>query len=260
MEIHSHALVEDGAVLGDGVSVGPFAWIASGARVGEGSVIGPHAVVHGGARIGARCTVHAGAVIADLPQDLSFDPDFESVVEIGDGCTIREGATINRGSHKGDGVTRIGAGCFLMSLAHVGHDCTLGDGVVMATSAALGGHVTVGAGAFLGGGANAHQWVRIGRLAMVGGLAGLSSDMPPFCMSKSVELNALCGINMIGLKRAGMPEAERAELRRAYRVLFREGLSRREAISRVEESGSCDAVRELVEFVRSSKRGVAGQG
>lgn len=174
--IHPTAIIEPGAQLGADVRIGPLAYVAATAVLGDGCVLAPHAVVLDHTTLGAHCTVHSGAVIGDLPQDLSFGGE-PSYVVTGDHCTFREGVTIHRGTKPGT-TTRIGHRVFMMANTHAAHNCEVGDHVIMANGALLGGYVTVGERAFIGGNVGVHQFCRIGRLAMVGSMAFISKDLP----------------------------------------------------------------------------------
>ncbi|WP_201774683.1 acyl-ACP--UDP-N-acetylglucosamine O-acyltransferase [Kiritimatiella glycovorans] len=255
--IHRTAVVEDGAELGTSVSVGPFAWIGPGTKIGDHADIGPHAVVHPWTTVGHGTRVHAGAVLGDLPQDLKFEPCV-SYVRIGADCVLREGVTVHRGTGEGS-VTELGAGCYLMAFSHVGHNSTLGERVIMANGALLGGHVEVGEGSFISGNVSVHQFVRIGRLVMMGGNSGVSRDVPPFCTVSSLRRNRLSGLNTVGLRRAGLEAAARREIKRTYRRLFQSGLPLSRALAELdEEPPASPEAAEMIEFIRASRRGVCG--
>ena len=251
--IHPKAEVAAGAKLGAGVRVGPFAVIEEGVEIGEGCSIAAHAVIKRHVRMGARNAVHEHAVIGGVPQDVKFAPDTVSSVEIGDDNIFREGVTIHRGSRPGV-ATRIGSGCMLMVGAHVGHDCVLGSHVVLVNNAALAGEVTVGDRAFISAGVGVHQFCRVGRVAMIGGLAKVVQDALPFCITDGNPARAR-GLNLVGLRRAGFKAADIAELKDAYRMLYQK-VPLKEAIERMKK-GSGAAVKELAAFLESGKRGFA---
>ena len=256
--IHSTAVIEQGAELGRDVSVGPFAYIAAGAGVGDGCVIGPHVTILRYATLGAGCRVHAGAVIGDLPQDLSFQ-EGESFVTVGPGCVIREGVTIHRGVKPGT-ATAIGDGCLLMALSHFGHNVKLGRNVIVANGAMLGGYVEVGDRAFISGNCLLHQFVRIGRLVMFGGGGGASKDVPPFCIVRPLTANVVVGLNVVGMRRAGMPPAERAAVKHAFNLVYRSGLNVTQAVAKVRESFSSGPALEFADFITASHRGICRAG
>jgi UDP-N-acetylglucosamine acyltransferase len=180
-------------------------------------------------RLGARNVVYETAVVGGEPQDLGFQEAVTSLL-IGDGNRIREGVTIHRSSKPG-GETTLGSECFLMACAHVAHDCRLGDRVVLANNVALAGHVTIGERAFLSGGVVVHQFCRVGRLAMIGGNSKIVQDCLPFVITDGVPARA-CGLNVVGLRRAGFGAAALRTLKQAYRLLLRESLSQEQALAR----------------------------
>ena len=257
--IHPTAVVEGGVIMGRDVQVGPFAYIAEGAMIGDACVLGPHVTVLGSATLGNGCRVHAGAVIGDAPQDLAFKPDTRSYVRIGAGCVIREGVTIHRGT-KPETLTEVGDGCFLMANSHLAHNVRLGRNVILANGALLAGYVDVGERAFISGNTVVHQFVRIGRLAMLGGAAGFSKDVPPFCMTRSGWLNRVVGLNVVGLQRSGMPPEVRLQMKQAFAMLYRSGLNVAQAVERMKTAFPDGPARELWEFVEASKRGICGTG
>ena len=251
--IHPTASIAPGAKLGAGVDIGPFAVIEEDTVVGDGCRIAAHAVIKRYTQLGRRNRVHEHAVIGGDPQDLKFDPATVSHTDIGDDNVLREGVTVHRGSRTGS-VTRIGNGCFLMALAHVAHDCVVGNHVVMVNNSGLSGESAAGDRAFLGGAVGVHQFCRVGRNAMVGMNSKLVQDALPFCITDGNPARAR-GLNLVGLRRAGFKAAEIAELKDAYRMLYRR-LPLEEAIERMKR-GSGAAVKELAVFIESSKRGFA---
>ena len=252
--IHPTAVVEDGARLGEGVAVGPFSVIYAGADVGDHCRIGPHVVIHPHTRIGPRCRIHAHAVLGDEPQDLSFKGTVSSV-EIGSDCWIREGVTVHRGAREGS-VTRVGNGCLLMANSHLAHNVQLGNKAIVANGALLAGHVTVGEGAFVSGNVVVHQFTRIGRLAMLGGGGGISHDVPPFCITASSALNRIFGLNTVGLKRAGISPEDRLQIRRAFSIVYRQGLSRPQALEALRNAHLTGPALEWIDFIAQTKRGL----
>ncbi len=253
MPVHPTAVVSDDAHLDEDVVVGPFAVVEAGARIGRGCALGAHAVVKRFTSLGAGNVVHEGAVLGGDPQDLAFAGG-ESYLRIGDGNRIGEHVTVHRASRPG-AATVVGSGCFLMAGAHVAHDCTVEDGVVMANNTALAGHVHVGGRAFLSGGAMVHQFCRIGRLAMVAGNAKVVQDCLPFVTTDGVPARAR-GLNVVGLRRAGLDAAGLRVLKQAYRLLLGAGLSLEAALLRIADLRH-PLADELVAFVRASRRGFA---
>jgi len=257
--IHPTAIIDPGASLGNGVEVGAYAVVGPKVTLGDGCRIGAHAIIESHSRIGKGTRVFSFASVGAPPQDLKFQGE-ETWVEIGEGCVIREYVTVNRGTVGGGGTTRIGNNVLLMAYCHVAHDCSIGDRVIMANTATLAGHVDVGTGAIIGGLVGVHQFVRIGSYAIVGALSGIPLDIPPYVtavVARGQKGRGLFGLNLIGLKRNRFPEETITELKKAYRILFRQGLPLREALVRAEEeTAPVPEVRHLLEFVRSSKRGV----
>lgn len=254
--IHPSAVVAADARLGAGVNIGPFAVIEEDVALGEGCEIAAHAVIKRHTRMGARNRVAEHAVIGGDPQDLKFSAATLSHVEIGDDNVFREGVTVHRASRAG-GRTRIGNGCFLMASAHVAHDCVVGNQVVMVNYAGISGEAVVQDGAFLSGFVGVHQFCRVGRLAMIGGLTKLVQDALPFCITDGNPGRAR-GLNLTGLRRNGFSREEIAALKEAYRFLYAR-MPLEEALARMKEMG-CAAVGELAGFIAGSKRGYAHPG
>ena len=249
--IHPTALVDPDALLAPDVEVGPGAIVEAGAVIGEGCRIQAHAVITGHVRMGANNTVGYGAILGADPQDFSFNPETRSFVEIGNGNTIREYATIHRAAKEG-GATRVGDHNFLMVGIHMGHDSSVGNRVIIANNCLLAGHVQVQDGAVLGGGSVFHQFIRVGRLCMVRGGERFGMDIPPYLVAYGTNLVA--GINAVGLKRAGMTSEKRLEIKKAYNLLYRSGVNVTQAleISRGESWGEEAAY--FWEFVAGAKR------
>jgi UDP-N-acetylglucosamine acyltransferase len=217
--IHPRALIASGAEIGDGVEIGPWCSVGRDVVIEDGARLISHVVVEGRTRIGAGAILYPFCTVGLPPQDLKYRGEPTETV-IGARTQIREHCTIHRGTVTGTGITRVGADCLLMAVVHVAHDCAVGDGVIIANNVVMGGHVEIADGAVIGGAAALHQFVRIGRGAMVGGMSGVEADIIPF---GSVIGNRarLAGLNLVKLKRAGMPRAEIHRLRRAFRLLFR---------------------------------------
>ncbi len=250
--IHPTAWLAEGVRLGRDNEIGPFAVIEAGVELGDGNRIQAHAVLKSGTRLGHGNRVHEHAVLGGAPQDLGFDAATVSFLQIGDRNVLREGVTLHRGSRAGT-VTRLGDDCYLMANAHAAHDCQLGKRVIMATAAALGGHVRVDDGAFISGGVMVHQFTHIGRLAMLGGNAKVIQDVLPFCLVDGVPARVR-GLNLVGLKRGGFDAAALRELKRAYHTLFRAGARREQVLAALGASPS-EQVREWVAFIEGSRRG-----
>jgi UDP-N-acetylglucosamine acyltransferase len=253
--IHPTALVDPAAQLGADVEIGPYAVIGAGAVIGANCKLQAHVVIEGSVKMGAGNFVGYGAIIGAAPQDLSFDPKTQSSVEIGEGNTIREYCTIHRGSAEGS-ATALGNGNFLMVGTHLGHNCTLGDGVVIANDCLLGGYVRIDDRAFIGGGSRFHQGIRMGRLVMAEGR--FTQNLPPFL---GAAKNQAYGINVVGLRRADFTVAERDEIKRAFKLLYRSGLNTKQALEKAAETDFGPVGREFFEFVANAgKRGIVSYG
>jgi len=256
MQIHPTALVSKNAEMADDVVIGPYAVIDDKVNLGSGVKIGPHAIIYRHTYIDKNCSIHAHAVIGDLPQDLAYK-NCVSYVRIGTGTTIREGVTIHRGT-KPETVTEVGNNCYLMANSHLAHNVRLGNNVIIANGALLAGYVEVGEKVFVSGNCVIHQFVRIGRLAMLGGNSGISKDVLPFSIAASVERNLVVGLNVVGLRRAGISAADRLIIKRIFAALFRSGLNMSQAVEKIEREIQSSYVSEICDFIRSSKRGICG--
>jgi len=252
--IHSSALVASDARIGADVEIGPFAIVGEGCTIGDGCVIGPRATLERNVLLGTNVKVGSGTILGGDPQDLKFKGE-HTTVEIGDGTTIREYTTINRGtthSYK----TTVGRNCFIMSYVHLAHDCHVGDGVILVNSVQLAGHVTVGDRAIIAGQCAAHQFVKVGQYAFVGGCSRISQDVPPYIKAVGNPIK-LYGLNSVGLQRNNFPDEVIRELKRAYRLFFRSELNLTQAKERAAaELKPFPEVQELLRFVEESGRGV----
>ncbi len=247
--VHPLAAVAPGATLDAGVVVGPFAVVEAGVIVGEGTRIDAHAMVRTGTRLGARNVVHPFAVIGGDPQERGYAGE-PTRLFVGDGNTFREHVTVHRGSIKGGGVTRVGSGSLFMAGVHVAHDCQLGDGLELANNVLLAGHVTLGDHVVMGGGAALAPFVRVGERAFVAAGAMVEHDVPPFVIVAG-DRARVRALNRVGLARGGVPEASRAALERAFRILFRSGTPRATAAKSLAEDPD-PRVRQLAAFVLSA--------
>jgi len=260
MRVHPTAVVDTRAKLADDVEVGPYSVIGPNVKMGPGCVIENHVTITGNTTIGSNCHMHSSSVIGGVPQDLKFKGE-ETELIIGDDNTIREFVTINSGTSQGGGKTVIGDGNLLMAYVHIAHDCILGNHVILANVATLGGHIRVEDGARVSGLAAVHHFVSIGRLAFVGGCAGVVRDVPPFMMVTGNPARVR-GLNTEGLKRSGIERDELSALKEAYRYLYRSDLNRSQAIEEMRESGLAEspATAELIRFLMNSERGSRGRG
>jgi len=250
--IHPTAVIDPQAQIASDVEIGPYAVIEGPVRIGRGTRVWPHAYLTGRLEIGEQCQIHPGAVVGHVHQALREPQD--GGVRIGDRVIIREYATIHRASQEGVWTT-IGSDTLLMGFAHVAHDCTVGARVIIANGALVAGHVTVEDKAVLSGHVTVHQFVRIGTLAMIGGLARVNKDVPPYFLVKGDS--EVWSINRIGLKRAGISLATQSKIREAYRLLYRSGLNTTQALKAIQGlDGVPQEVNHLVRFVQDSQRGI----
>ncbi len=250
--IHPTAIIHSKAELDSSVAVGPYVVIDSGVRLGAGCRLAPHVYLTGETTIGSDNEFHAGCVIGSASQDLKYQGE-PTRLQIGDRNIFREHVTVNRSSDP-ETDTVLGSNNLLMAGSHVGHNCHLKNFVRLANGAMLGGHVLVQDHAIISGNCMCHQFVRIGTLAMMQGGSGVSMDLPPYTMA--IGNNRLCGLNVIGLRRAGFDAEQRLELKRLYRFLFRGGLPLRAAIEKAHTRFRGAAVHVMLEFLRETQRGV----
>jgi UDP-N-acetylglucosamine acyltransferase len=253
MAVHPTAIVDPDARLGNDVEIGPLAVVEEGTVIGDRCEIRAHATIKRFTTLGSDNTVHEGAVLGGEPQDVAFT-GAESRLVIGQRNRIREGVTIHRSTKPG-GTTVVGSDCFLMAYAHVAHDNRIGDGAILANNVALAGHVEIGDRAFLGGLAGAHQFCRVGRLAMIGGLSKVVQDCLPFVITDGSPARAR-GLNVVGLRRAGIEAAQLRTLKEAYRLLLQGSLPLETALERMAALAD-PRVDEMIAFVRGAKRGFA---
>ncbi len=254
MSVHPTASVHPKAELGERVYIGPYAVIGEHASIGAGTSVGPHVVLEGWITLGEACEIGAGAVLGGAPQDLKYRGQ-RSFLRIGDHTRIGEYVTIHRSAEE-DGVTVVGAHNFLMAYTHVAHDCKLGDHVVMVNYAGLSGHVEVEDRAFISGHNAVHQFVRIGYLAFVSGSSRVVKDIPPFMLAEG-NPTRIRGLNVVGMRRAALEPTARAELHRAFRLLYRSSLNTSQGIQRIRQEGlTSGEVQRLVTFIEGSKRGI----
>jgi len=250
------ARVSEGAVLAEDVSIGPYAVVGDSVTIGEGTSVGPFCMIEGPTTIGRSCTFTGYASIGSPPQDHSYRGE-DTRLRIGDHNTFREFVTVNRGTVKDRGVTAIGDHNLIMAYCHVAHDCIVGSHVVMGNLATLAGHVEIQDNAIIGGLAAIHQFTRVGAYVIVGGGSMVSLDIVPYAKA-SGDRATLYGVNTIGLKRSGFSKEQIARIEKAYRILFKQGLLLKEAISVLEqEFGDAPEVGRLLEFLRTSRRGIA---
>jgi UDP-N-acetylglucosamine acyltransferase len=251
--IHPTAVISPETELADDVQVGPYVVIEGPVRIGPGCVLRPHAHLCGPMNMGAGNLVCSGAVLGERPQHLKYQ-DEPTRVEIGDHNVFREHVTVHRGTTH-SWATRIGSHNYFMVNSHVAHDCQVGNHCMIVNGALLAGHCVLADNVLMSGNSAVHQFVHIGRLALLSGCSTSTKDIPPFAMMKGI--NCIVGLNVVGMRRAGMTVAQIDAVRRAFRLLFHEGQVISAALTQVEnELGHIDLVREVVAFIRASKRGV----
>ncbi len=246
-EIHPSAIVEPGAVIGEGCKIGPFALIGPEVTLGRDVVVKSHAVVTGLTEVGEGTVIFPFAVVGEVPQDLKYRGERTRLI-VGARCRIREGATLNCGTEGGGGVTRVGDDCLLMTGAHVGHDATLGNRVILANQAAIAGHCWIGDDVIVGGLSGVHQWVRVGRGAIIGAVTMVTNDVLPHGLVQAPR-GELDGLNLVGLKRRGVSRAEITALRAAYQMLAQGEGTFLDRARRLSEETDSPHVREMTDFI-----------
>jgi UDP-N-acetylglucosamine acyltransferase len=257
-ESHPTAIVDSKAEIDEGVIIGAYCIIGEGVCIKRGSKLISNVVIEGNTEIGENCTIYPFTSIGLPPQDLKYKGE-KTGLTIGNNNIIREYITIHRasvGSVGGDGLTTIGDNNFLMAYVHIAHDCKIGSHIIMANAATLGGHVVIEDYAVVGGLTPIHQFTRIGAYAMVGGFSGVGQDIPPYMIASGARAK-LFGLNTIGLKRHGFSDTAINELKKAYKILFREKRTLTDAIKKIQEDlPYTDEIKHLIEFIQKNKRGI----
>ena len=252
--ISNLAFVHPEAKIGKDVIVEPFAYIASDVIIGDGTWIGPHATIMDGARIGKKCKIFPSAVVSGIPQDLKFRGE-DSTAELGDNTTVRECATVNRGT-AAVGKTVVGNNCLLMAYSHIGHDCVIGNNCIIGNYTGLAGEVDVDDWAILSAGTMVHQFTHIGAHVMVGGGSKVRIDVPPFIKADRDPLSFL-GLNSVGLTRRGFEKERIDEIHEIYRAIYQKGMNFSQALDYVEKEFKTSPDRDyILEFIRKSERGI----
>lgn len=254
-KIHATAVIAAGAELDENVTVGPYSIIGEHVKIGKAARIMAHVYLDGWTTIGPGCAIFPFASIGTQTQDLKYKGGVTSV-EIGEKTTLREYVTVNSGTNEGD-VTRVGARCHIMAYSHVAHQCLVGNDVIMSNAATLAGHVIIEDGAVIGGLCGVHQFVRIGRLGIIGGCSKAIQDIPPFMMADGNPA-AIHGLNTVGLQRHNVPEETRRILKDAFRIIYRQNLTVRQALEKIKaELPAGPELEHLTAFIASSERGIA---
>jgi UDP-N-acetylglucosamine acyltransferase len=252
--ISKSAYIHPDAKIGENVTVEPFAYVAGNVVIGDGTWLGPNSVVMDGARIGKNCRIFPTAVVSAIPQDLKFRGE-ETTAELGDNTTMREGATVNRGT-AASGKTVVGQNCLLMAYSHVGHDCHVGNNCILGNGAGMAGEVKVDDWAIISAGTLVHQFARIGGHVMIGGACKVRIDVPPFIKA---DRDPLCylGLNTVGLTRRGFEKDRIDEIHNIYRVIYQDGMNFSQALEYIEKEFKPSPDRDyIVSFIRNSKRGI----
>lgn len=253
--IHNTAVVHQNAEIAEGVEIGPYAVIGEFVKIGNGTRIGPHAVVDGWTEIGRNNDIGPSAIIGAPPQDVHYKGQ-RAFVKVGNNNVIREFVTIHRAS-KEDGFTTVGNDCFIMAYSHIAHDCKLGDSIIIANYAGISGHVEIGDKTVISGLVGIHQFVRIGTMCMIGGMSRILRDIVPYVITEGHTATPR-GLNVIGLRRNGVDSQSRGEIKKAYKMLFRSGLTTDQALERIRtEVRETVEIQEFLRFIEGSKRGIA---
>ncbi len=253
--IHPTAIIDPRAQIDTSVEVGPYTIIKNNVQIGKGTVIGSHVSIDPFVTIGEDCRIFQYASVGATPQDLKYKGE-ETYLKIGRGTVIREFATINRGTEGGGGITEVGEDNFLMAYTHVAHDCKTGKRVILANNATLAGHVVIGDYATVGGLVAIHQFVRIGDFAYIGGKSAVVKDVPPYVIAAG-DRASLRGLNSVGMQRSGITAEAVSSLKKAYRIVFRIGLTLNEAVERLKaEVNPLPEVVNFIKFIQASSRGI----
>jgi UDP-N-acetylglucosamine acyltransferase len=253
--IHPTAIVDPLAEIGSNVTIGPYALIKSDVRIGSGTTIGPYTTIDQYVTIGENCQIFQYASVGGAPQDLKFHGE-KTYLTIGRGTIIREFVTINRGTEFGGGITQVGEENYLMAYTHIAHDCKTGKQVILANNSTLAGHIIIGNNVTVGGLVAIHQFVQIGDFAYIGGKSAVVKDIPPYVIAAG-DRAMLHGLNNVGLKRHQFSKSTLQQLKKAYRIFFRIGLTVKQASERVKaEVEQIPEVKNFTEFIMESNRGV----
>lgn len=255
--IHKTAIIEPGAKIGKNCKIGAYSYVGPNVVMGEGNVVGMHVVIDGNTTIGSNNHFYTGAVIGSTPQDLKFKGE-KTFLKIGDNNQIREYVDINLACGEGE-YTIVGSDNLFMVYSHIAHNCVIHDRVILANCATLAGHVTLEDRVSIGGLAGVHQFVKIGTHAFIGGLSKITMDIMPYCIADGIDNIKISGLNSIGLKRAGFPESNVSALKKAYKLFFRSGLTKEQAIAEIEKTIVVEKfiqVKNFVEFAKLSERGI----
>jgi UDP-N-acetylglucosamine acyltransferase len=255
--IHPASIINPEAEISEGVEIGPYSVIEKGVSIGRGTKIGPHVVIREGTVIGKNCQILQFSSIGEAPQAFAYKGEKTSLL-VGDGNIVREYVTLHRGTPHGGGKTVIGNGNYFMAYSHVAHDCNIGNYVVLANGATLAGHILIEDYAIIGGLSAVHQFCQVGTHAFISGLTGVTLDIPPYMLASGSRAK-LFGLNTVGLKRHNFSEETVKTLKKAYRIIFRSGLTLEKAVKRIveDEISQSPEVQHLISFIQHSKRGIS---
>lgn len=252
--IHPTAIIHKNAHIDSDVHIGPYCIIEEKVKIGKGTKILGHVVIQDGTEIGENCTISPFTSIGSPPQDLTYKGEDTTVV-VGHNNIIKEYVTINRGTPHNSGVTKVGNNNFIMAYAHIAHDCVVGNNIIMANCATLAGHVEVDDFVIFGGLCAVHQFCKIGKYAFISGLTGVPKDIPPYIIAAGSRAKPY-GLNVVGLERHNFSKDEILKLKKAYRILFRSSLPLSTSLKIIQEELDGDKIKELIDFINSSKRGI----
>ncbi len=254
-KIHPTSIVDPKAEIDTDIEIGPFCFIKKGVKIKKGTKLLSNVIVEGSTEIGKNCTIYPFTSIGLPPQDIKYKREKTKLI-IGNNNIVREYITIHRASLDGDGITSVGNNNFLMAYVHIAHDCKIGNNIIMANAATLAGHVLVEDNCVIGGLAAIHQYTRIGRYSMVGGFSGIGQDIPPYMIASGARAR-LFGPNTIGLKRHGFSESAINTIKKAYRILFREKRTLKDALKKIQSDlPATEEIKYLIEFIEKNKRGI----
>lgn len=253
--IHPTAIVSPEAKIGENIQVGPFVVIEGDVEIGNNCQIGPHACIYDGARIGNNVKILQGAAVSNVSQDLKFDPSFKSQFYIGDNTTVREFATLHRGTED-LGYSKVGKNCLLMAYSHIAHDCIIGDNCIIVNAVNVGGHSRIDDYAIVGGQTPVHQFSKIGAHAMIGGGRLVVNDVPPYVLASGEPLR-YANVNVVGLRRRGFTNDQISNIKEAYKLVYKSGLNRTQAVDKMKEQFPNDElVANIINFIENSDRGI----
>lgn len=255
MSVHPTAIIGKNSVIHESCMIGPYCVIGENVIIGSNTRLHSHVVIEGNTTIAENCEIFPYTAIGSRAQDLSISKEFQGNVYIGNNVTVREQVTIHA-STSSESTTKVGNNCFLMATSHIAHDCTVGNNVIMANSSMLAGHTHIGNNVFISGGAAIHQFLHIGDYSFVIACSRTVQDIPPYSMTAGASPTEYAGLNVVGLRRAGFTQEERNIIKRAYQILYRQGMKTNESLQELKNFSNHPLVTQIVEFVEKSQRGI----